>query len=232
MNIGIMQPYLLPYIGYWQLIESVDQFVLYDNIEYTKKGWINRNRYLLNGKDRVFSLPLKSDSDYLYIKDRKISESFKRQNLLNQFANAYRKAPFFKQCFPVLESIILKGDDNLFLYLASSINLICTSLDIKTKIIVSSAINVDHEKLRSQDKVLAICKEMNASGYINAAGGIALYERSRFKHEGVELQFIKPKEIRYRQFDQEFVPNLSIIDVLMFNSKERVKGFLTEFELN
>ena len=58
-TLGIMQPYFLPYIGYWQLLSAVDQFVVYDNIKYTKKGWINRNRFLRDGTDAVFTIPLK-----------------------------------------------------------------------------------------------------------------------------------------------------------------------------
>ena len=85
MKVAIMQPYFLPYIGYFQLIAAVDVFIVYDNIKYTKKGWINRNRILLNGKDVMFSLPLKSDSDYLNIRDRELSADLSRGKLLNQF---------------------------------------------------------------------------------------------------------------------------------------------------
>ena len=97
MKLAIMQPYFLPYIGYFQLIAAVDQFIVYDNIKYTKKGWINRNRLLQNGTDTVFSIPLSKDSDALDIRERQIAADFRRDKLLKQIAEAYRKAPYFGQ---------------------------------------------------------------------------------------------------------------------------------------
>src|ERR1700680_880113 len=99
MRTAIMQPYFFPYIGYFQLIDSVDLFIVYDNIKYTKKGWINRNRILLNGKDVTLSLPLKSDSDFLDIRDRELAADFNREKLVNQLSGAYRRAPYFRQVF-------------------------------------------------------------------------------------------------------------------------------------
>ena len=88
-----MQPYFFPYIGYFQLIASVDLFIVYDNIKYTKKGWINRNRILLNGKAVPFSLPLKSASDSLDLRDRELATDIDRERLVNQLYGAYRRAP-------------------------------------------------------------------------------------------------------------------------------------------
>ena len=89
MKLAIMQPYFFPYIGYFQLIKSVDEFVIYDNIQYTKKGWINRNRILVNGTDYLISLPLKKDSDYLNVVDRQLAESWEkdRTKLLTLITN-------------------------------------------------------------------------------------------------------------------------------------------------
>ena len=134
MKVGIMQPYFLPYIGYFQLIASVDQFIVYDNIKYTKKGWINRNRMLQNGIDVMFSLPLKKDSDSLEVVQRELAADFNRDKLLNQFKGAYRKAPYFGETMHLIERIIRFEDNNLFSYLHHSIIQICKHLGITTDI--------------------------------------------------------------------------------------------------
>ena len=113
MKIGIMQPYFFPYIGYFQLIQSVDIFVVYDNIKYTKKGWINRNRMLLNGKDVMFTLPLKKDSDLLDVRERELATDFNCNKLLNQIKGVYGGAPYFEQTFPLVKSIVRYEDKNL-----------------------------------------------------------------------------------------------------------------------
>ncbi len=114
-KIAIMQPYFLPYMGYWQLIHDVDEFVIYDTIKYTKKGWINRNRYLHNDTDKLFSLPLKNDSDFLYVRDRFLSPDFDRQKLIRQLSSSYSQSSCFKENFSLIEEIILNPEDNLFL---------------------------------------------------------------------------------------------------------------------
>lgn len=230
MKIAIMQPYFLPYIGYWQLINSVDLFVVYDNIQYTKKGWINRNRFLQNGKDCLFSIPLKNDSDFLDIRDRFLSSSFDKNKLLNQIKNAYAKAPFFLNVFPVFENIVLNNEENLFDYIYYSIKKICEYLKIDTKIKISSSVDINH-LLKAEERVIAICKKINADNYINAIGGRELYDKSEFEKLGINLNFIKTGEICYKQFENEFIPGLSIIDVMMFNSKEKINEMLNNYEL-
>jgi hypothetical protein len=230
MKLGIMQPYFLPYIGYWQLIKAVDIFVIYDNIEYTKKGWINRNRFLQDGKDAYFSIPLKKDSDFLDVKDRYISESFDKNKSLNQIWSAYLKAPCFNIIYPLFKAIIENKNENLFEYIYASVNEICDYIDIDTTIIKSSDIRIDH-KLKAADKVLSVCKTLGADVYINTMGGQELYRNEFFKENSIDLKFIKPGNIKYRQFDNEFVPWLSILDVLMFNDKDLVKTMLEEYAL-
>lgn len=230
MKIAIMQPYFFPYIGYWQLINAADCFVVYDNIQYTKKGWFNRNRFLQNGKDEIFSIPLKKDSDYLNVDQRIIAENFDRRNLISRFQNAYAKAPYKKEIMPVIEHIINYEETNLFLYIYNSIKTICNLLEIKTPIIISSSVDIDHT-LRSSNKVQAICKALNANCYINPEGGTALYDKEIFERDGIKLQFLKSNNIIYKQFNNDFVERLSIIDVLMFNSPEKVKEMLNEYEL-
>ena len=230
MKVGIMQPYFFPYIGYFQLISAVDLFIVYDNIKYTKKGWINRNRMLQNGKDVVFSLPLKSDSDQLNICDRRISENFDREKFLNQFKGAYRRAPYFGEAFSLVEEIMSYEDANLFHFLYNSIEKICSHLGIGTEIRISSDVPIDHD-LKNQDKVLALCSAVGATTYLNAIGGTELYSQEAFRNSGIVLKFIKSKPFEYPQLIDSFIPWLSIIDVMMFNPINVIKNDLSEFHL-
>jgi hypothetical protein len=231
MKLAIMQPYFFPYIGYFQLIHAVDKFVVYDNIKYTKKGWINRNRILRNGEDFTFSLPIKAASDSLDICDRTLSTEFDRNKLVNQIQGAYRRAPFFSNAFPVIEQAIRFQDSNLYSYIFNSITKICDYLGIKTEFIVSSKMKIDHD-LKAETKVLALCEEAGASVYINAVGGVDLYSRETFNARDIDLKFIKSKPFEYPQFGAEFMPWLSIIDVIMFNSAESIQAkILNEYEL-
>ena len=230
MKVGIMQPYFLPYIGYFQLIAFVDKFVIYDNIKYTKKGWINRNRMLQNGTDKIFSVALAKASDRLDIVERELSSDFNRQKLLSQFRGCYLKAPYFEDVWPLIESIVSFQDDNLFRYIQNSIVLICDYLDIDTKIIVSSSVAADHDLL-SQDRVLSICEAVYANTYVNPIGGLELYSTDEFASKGCELKFIKTNTIEYMQFGDSFLPGLSILDVLMFNSLDECGHLLKEYGL-
>lgn len=230
MKLGIMQPYFLPYIGYFQLLNAVDKYVIYDNIQYTKKGWINRNRILQNGKDVLISIPLEKDSDYLDIRERRISGSFDKKKLLNQIKESYRKAPYFEEVMPLVEGIISFEEENLFLYILNSVCRIADYLGIDTEIVVSSTLDIDHG-LKGQDKVLAICKELQATDYYNAIGGQELYSTEGFKRENIELHFLSTNPIEYSQFRNEFVPWLSMLDVLMFNPVDEIKKMLNDYKL-
>lgn len=227
MKLGIMQPYFLPYIGYFQLLASVDLFVVYDNIKYTKKGWINRNRMLLNGADAMFSLPLKKGSDSWDVVARELAADFDRTKLLNQFKGAYNRAPHFELTYPVLEQIVRHEDANLFRYIHNSIVRLSEHLGIKTEIRISSEIAIDHE-LKGQDKVLAFCEAAGADTYINTIGGVELYAKNDFRIQGIDLRFIKSRPFEYAQYGESFVPWLSIVDVLMFNPLDAVRAYINE----
>jgi hypothetical protein len=222
MKLAVMQPYFLPYIGYWQLIAAVDAFVVYDNIKYTKKGWINRNRFLMNGAEAGFSLPLRKDSDFLDVNHRYLADAFERENLLNRFREAYRKAPEFSSVMPLLEKIIWNPAANLFEYILASIRAVCDFLGIKTPLLVSSTIDCDHS-LKSAERVQAICKALGADTYVNPVGGMELYSKEDFASHGIDLKFLKALPFQYQQSGNAFVPWLSILDVLMFNSKTVIK---------
>ncbi len=175
MKIAIMQPYFFPYIGYFQLISSVDLFVIYDNIKYTKKGWINRNRILHRGQPAVISLPLKSDSDALDVVDRQLAADFNSGKLVNRIAEAYRKAPYFAQTLPVVERIVRYDEPNLFRFLHHSIVETCRYLAIDAEIAIASAIPID-AALKGQDKVIGTLQGSRSGDvHVNAIGGMELY---------------------------------------------------------
>ena len=233
-TLAIMQPYFSPYLGYFQLMNAVDEFIVYDNIQYTKKGWINRNRILVNGKDDYITLPLKKDSDYLNVDQRYLADTWEydRIKMLNRIENAYRKAPYFHNIIEIIEFFLLADMPNLFNFLLNFLYAIKIYLDIETPLIISSTLPIDHS-LKSEDKVIALCRESQADKYINPIGGLerGLYNKETFKQNNIELLFHKINTISYRQFDNEFISNLSIIDVIMFNSKEQIKEMLKEYAL-
>ncbi len=232
MKVAIMQPYFLPYIGYWQLISSVDVFVVYDNIQYTKKGWFNRNRMLEIDHDRLFSIPLKKASDYLDVRERELSDDSKNEigKILRAIQANYRKAPYYNDAYPVIEACFLSTESNLFNYIHHSIKAVCEYLDITTEIVISSSVHIDHQ-LKAEDKVMAICKALGANTYINASGGKELYDKATFTANGLQLQFINSEPIEYDQLGRPFVPWLSILDIIMFNSKDEAKLLLQNFTL-
>jgi hypothetical protein len=233
-RVAIMQPYFLPYVGYWQLMHNVDYFVVYDNIKYTKKGWINRNRYLLNGEPKDFSIPLKKDSDYLDIRERWLSEGATEEisKLMRKLQSAYRDAPGFEQGRFLLEQVLACEDRNLFGFLMHSLERVHACLGLSTRLVVSSSLGVSRE-LKGQDRVIATCEALGGSEYLNPIGGVELYDPDAFRSRGIRLLFQRVALFKYKQFAHEFVPNLSILDALMFLGTDGVREHLpkmTQFE--
>lgn len=223
--VAIMQPYFLPYIGYFQLIASCDLFVVYDNIKYTKKGWINRNRMLQGGADVMFSLPLASAPDHLDVDQRQLASAPNPHKWLAQLKGAYRHAPHYAATLPLLEAIAACPETNLFRFLLHAIQATCRHIGIATTIRVSSSVPADHG-LKGQERVLAICEALGARTYVNAIGGMELYARDEFKARGIDLCFIRARPLAYPQFGAPFVPWLSIVDVLMFNPVDTVRAWV------
>jgi hypothetical protein len=230
MKVGIMQPYFFPYIGYWQLINVVDKFVIYDDVNFIKGGWINRNRIILNNEVKMVNIKMKGASSNRLINEIELAnDEVYNKKLLKTIENSYIKSPYFDSVYPLIWNIINNEEYKLSKFLEYLIQQICKYLSINTEIVISSEINKNNN-LKGQDKVLAICKELKADVYINAFGGVELYSKEVFLENGMELNFIKSKPIHYRQFNNEFVPWLSIIDVLMFNDIEKVKHMLKEYD--
>ena len=218
----------MPYNGYWQLIKCVDKYVIYDDVNYINRGWINRNNILVNGKKQLFSISLNGASQNKLINAISISDDFVK--FRKTIAMAYSKAPYYYDISSLINKIIGFPKDNLANFIGNSIELVCDYLDIKTRLIMSSSIEKNNS-LKAQDKILDICSILKADTYINAIGGQELYKKEDFAKEGIRLDFIKSKYIEYPQFKNEFVPWLSIIDVMMFNSVGEISFMLDKYDL-
>lgn len=231
MIIGIMQPYFLPYIGYWQLMNAVDQYVIYDDVNYIKGGWINRNRILNHGMVQYINVYLKGASPNLLINQILVNhEAVLKNRTKRMIENCYSKAPFYQQGNELFGEILSCQEENLALFLMNSIRIICKYLEINTGLILSSELKKDN-KLRGQEKVIEICRTLHADQYYNAIGGQQLYSFEEFAREGIDLHFFRTDQIIYQQFQEEFVPNLSILDMIMFNDKAKIKEYLSNYAL-
>lgn len=230
-KIAIMQPYFLPYIGYFQLINVVDEFIIYDDVNFINKGWINRNNILVNNKASLFTIPLKEASQNKLINEIEIIQDGKWQNkLVKTIEQSYKKAPNFVDFFPIISEIINYSENNISKYIYNSLINICKYLEINTLILQSSAI-FENENLKAQTRIIDICKQKQASQYINPIGGVELYQKNDFETENIKLNFLKTYPIQYQQFNNDFTPYLSIIDLIMFNEKSKINSLLNEFEL-
>ena len=231
MKVAIMQPYFLPYIGYFQLIKAVDTFVLYDDVNYINKGWINRNNILVNGKAFMFTIPLKEASQNKLINQIELSDDPKwRTKLLQTVGQSYKKASHFNVVYPILERVLNGASVRVSDLIFESIQEINQYLGITTTIVRSSEI-YQNQNLKAQERIIDICGQENAKLYINPIGGQELYDQATFEKQSMTLRFIRTKPIVYKQFQNDFVPFLSILDVLMFCDVAEINNFLDLYEL-
>lgn len=231
MKLAIMQPYFFPYIGYFQLVHSVDKFIIYDDVNFIKKGWINRNNILLNGEKHTFTLPLKKVSQNKKINEIELSDDTKSKNkILQTIEHGYKKAPNYLLVLPLIEEILNHPNANLSSFLYHSIKSICKYLEINTEIIPSSSI-YNNQTLSGPDRIVSICQKEDCTTYINAIGGKELYNSLHFNELGIELKFLKTKEFSYLQIGDNFTSHLSIIDNLMFQNRQDLMDSLNQFEL-
>ena len=231
MKIGIMQPYFFPYIGYFQLINMVDKYVVFDTAYFANNKWGFRNRILINGAPGFFRVSTLKASQNKRFNEIIVSGDIeaKKKNI-HALECAYKKAPHFPEVMPVLEQFLLADYDNLSEYNVASNRLICDFLGIKTEILLFSELGCDKD-LKRQYRIFDVCRVLGGNEYINAIGGTELYDFEEFRENGVELAFLKPDDIVYPQFGGEFVPNLSIIDVMMFNSVPEIQDMLNRYTL-
>lgn len=230
MIMGGNQPYFIPYIGYWQLINAVDVFIISDDYNFIEGGWIARNRILENGKPKFYNIELQHASSERKINQHYISEKFDIDKKLLQLRCVYKRAPHFREGYALMEQIYSCDDKNLAYFLENSIKIICDYLSIKTKFVRASAIPGNCE-LRKEYKIFAQCRYVGANTYINAIGGQKLYAYKQFADQGIKLGFLNSQKIHYEQLWYDFVSDLSIIDVIMFNSKEEICKMLTQYTI-
>lgn len=232
MKGAIMQPYIFPYIGYFQMINAVDKFVFYDDVNFIKRGWINRNKILINGKDTLVSIPLIKASQNKLINETEIFfDTNMRKNLISKIENAYKKSPFYDEVIGLIRDIINADISNVGEYAANSIVSVSNYLEIDTKFHYSSILSPESKNLSRADRLIHICQILGVEEYVNSIGGQDLYEKKYFLENQIDLSFIKTIDFEYKQFKNPFIPLLSIIDVLMFNSKVETQKMLTNYQL-
>lgn len=231
-RLAIMQPYLFPYIGYFQLLNAVDQFIFYDDVNFIKQGWINRNKILLNGNEFIFTVPLKNASSFRLIKDIEVSErNFNnwKKSFFKTLQTAYKKAPYFEAIFPILIEVF--NSSNYISTLAINSIISCASyIGIGKPNFISSDLCID-SNFSGKERVINICLQTKSSAYINAEGGVDLYNKSDFKNAGIELNFLKSNPIVYNQNQDKFISHLSIIDVLMYVKKSDISDLINAYKL-
>jgi len=228
-----MQPYIFPYIGYFQLIAAVDRFVIHDDVQWIKGGWINRNRILANGQPRYITLPIQNASSSLNINERELSSDAERhkKKILQRIHGAYRKAPYFNSVISLVSRCLACQQKNISRFAVNCLRECCNHIGLDTPFVLCSELDKD-DQLRASDRVLEIIRVMKGRHYINPIGGTDLYEKKQFSEREVRLSFIKTRNVPYQQFQNPaFIPFLSIIDVMMFNSKEEIAVLLREYDL-
>ena len=231
MTIAIMQPYIFPYIGYFQLINAVDKFVIYDDVNFINKGWINRNQILVSGQPHLFTIPLKdvSQNKLIYEVELALNDPWKKK-FLKTLQQSYQKSPNYQKVFLLIEEIVNFESVTIADLTLHALKKVCAYMNITTEIVDSSKV-YNNSEFKAQERILDICKKENASHYINPIGGMELYEKNKFEKEHIRLDFIKSVASPYPQFKNAFVPWLSVIDILMFNDDENIAKLLKEFEL-
>lgn len=238
MTLAIMQPYFLPYIGYMQLMSAVDTFVLYDDVAFINRGWINRNRLLINGQEYLFTVPLKDASQNKRINEVTLADDPKwRGKLLKTIEQGYRKAPYYGTVMPLTEKIVNFTTDSIAHLVHNSLVELNRYLGLTTRLVPSSA-GYDNAQLKAQERILDICRREGATCYINPIGGVDLYDKPAFGRAGIDLNFIQPKRVAYPQLNRsragepaDFVPWLSVLDALMCCDVPTVRAMLGEYEL-
>ena len=226
-----MQPYFFPYISYFQLLNMVDKYVVFDTACFSNNKWGFRNRILINGAPGFFRVKTLKASQYKRFNEISISNSIEeKKKSLHALECSYKKAPHFSEVMPILEQFIMADYDNLAECNVASNKLVCNYLGIKTEILLYSEMDCDNDHKR-QYRIFDVCRILGGNEYVNAIGGMELYDFEEFRENGIELAFLKSDDIIYPQFGGEFVPDLSIIDVMMFNSVPEVQEMLNRYTL-
>jgi len=231
MKLAIMQPYFFPYLGYFQLVFAVDKFIFYDDVNYIKGGWINRNNIIIKGEKKLITMNLNGSSASKNIKDIVVGKY--NDKLIKTVEQSYSKAPFFEPVFSIFREILILSSSNtpISKIAGQSVIKVAEYLDIKTEFEYSSEKYSNTKGMKKAERLIEICQRNNAMDYVNTIGGINLYSKLFFKKNDINLFFIRNSIQEYKQFGQKFIPFLSIIDVLMFNSVDNIKSMLSKYTL-
>ena len=231
-----MQPYIFPYIGYFQLINYVDKWVIFYDTQYIAKGWINRNRILhpeINKQWQYFTVPLKKHSRDSNIKDLEINQSIKWQEELFGKLSAYkRKAPYYAATIALVNDCLAFECSTLSQWLEYSLKSVCAYLDIPFNYAVFSKMKINTENVNHPGQwALEIADAMQAGEYVNPHGGFEVFRESDFSARNIKLHFLKPGLTPYVQRRGCFVPGLSIIDIMMWKDKDEINAMLNDFTI-
>ena len=229
MKVAINQPYFIPYIGYWQLIDSVETFAIADNYNFIKGGWINRNRILEGNTVRYFNISVDHTYQNRYICDHQI-KPIDKDIKIRQLESFYHKAPYRKEGIELMERMLSFEGNNLADFLYQSIQMVCDYLKIGTKIIRTSDIDQD-PSLRFSDRIYDYCHKLGADEYHNLTRGQSIYSYEEFEAQGLKLAFVESIPVPYPQSSESFEFGLSIIDVIMQNSVEEIQHMLKSYKL-
>jgi GNAT superfamily N-acetyltransferase len=223
-RIAIMQPYFYPYIGYFNLIESADLIVFYDDVNFIKRGRIHRNSILVNGSEYQFTVPISKASQNRLIMDTALHDfDLWRSRFLKQLEYSYRRAPYFNAVMKQVQQTLHERIATIADLAIASICGVYAYLGVNLRYTRSSQISPETQGLEKSQRLIEITKKAKGTRYINTIGGTKLYEKSHFAAHGIELSFVKVNPVNYRQYGETFIPWLSIIDVLMFNPPAQVR---------
>lgn len=233
MRIGIMQPYFFPYLGYFQLISRSDRFILFDDVQYIRHGWINRNRILKPGGGWQYVVaPLQKHRQTDLIKDISFHEDDAwKEKIVRQLEHYKKKAPHYRETMELLNRCFQLSDTHVTRYNAAVLELICRTLGVPFTIEISSQMNLDYSNVNDAGEwALKICEQIGAKEYINPPGGKDLFDPMKFEKAGIKLNFLSPALSSYNQRQEPFEPGLSIIDVLMYNGIDNTRKMVLETE--
>ncbi len=225
-----MQPYFMPYIGYFQLINAVDKFVIYDDVTYIKQGWVNRNFILTSAGKFLFTLPIEDQSSYRRIKDTKLKQNnyqFWSKKFLKTLEYEYRNSPHYDSVIEMMTSLLRTEYQSLAELNLAGIKLVCSYIGIRTALVESSSVYANDHMIGCQ-RVIDICQKESATVYVNSPGGRDLYERKIFQKNGIDLRFLTVVFGDYQQKSDIFVPGLSIIDLMMNCSPDLINEMLSQ----
>lgn len=213
-SIAIIQPYFMPYLGYFQLLSAVDEVVLLDNVQYISGGWINRNRLSSHqGKIEWMTVPLAAGSNRALILDRNVSTSLDTEKMISRITSLYSSRPYVERAVEMLSLSLVSERRNLADFLDANLKSTCNFLGIQTPIFRASEL-VEKQSTKGTQRLIEICQIRKAKRYLNPIGGKQLYKPEDFSAKEIKLQFLNSKPPRYDQGYSPHNESLSIIDLV------------------